>query len=334
MSEIVVSVVMSVYKEPTEWLRQSIDSILNQTFRDFEFIIICDNPLYTEGIELLKQYADCDKRIVLIFNDKNFGLTKSLNKGISLSRGRYIARMDADDVSLLTRLEKQVYFMEAHPEKDLCHTNYAYIDELSIIKCERVSNPDLSTQDFLFWHNVIAHPTVIFRNKLLTLRTPLYNEEIKIGQDYELWAILTLANAEVGFLDEVLLNYRKSQNQISSQKLEEQHNNTLKIRKKLILSYLKRRGIVQEVERQYIKKIFNNLKLYLESNKANNENEIRNLQRIQYILYYTLACNDSKYVAKFLLDRNMRQMSANYKDIARVAIAPILGWKYRTMKFE
>ena len=77
-----VSVVMSVYKEPVDWLRQSVDSILNQTFTDFEFIIICDNPDYKIGIAALKEYALRDNRIKLVFNESNIGLTKSLNKGL------------------------------------------------------------------------------------------------------------------------------------------------------------------------------------------------------------------------------------------------------------
>jgi glycosyltransferase involved in cell wall biosynthesis len=98
---------MGVYKEPLDWLRQSIDSILNQSFTDYEFIIICDNPRYEEGMELLKKYANSDRRIILLFNNENIGLTKSLNKGLEIARGKYIARMDADDISKPERLTRQ-----------------------------------------------------------------------------------------------------------------------------------------------------------------------------------------------------------------------------------
>ena len=106
-----LSVVMSVYNEPTEWITQSIDSILNQTFRDFEFIIINDNPEREENESLLNSYSQKDKRIVVIKNEQNLGLTKSLNIGINEAKGDYIVRMDADDYSFPERFEKQVQFM-------------------------------------------------------------------------------------------------------------------------------------------------------------------------------------------------------------------------------
>ena len=120
-----VSVVMSVYKEPVEWLHESIDSILNQTFSGFEYIIICDNPEYEEGILLLKGYAKKDNRIRLIFNKENIGLTKSLNIGISIAQGDYIARMDADDISEAKRFEKQLDFFESNPDFDFCSTSFS-----------------------------------------------------------------------------------------------------------------------------------------------------------------------------------------------------------------
>jgi glycosyltransferase involved in cell wall biosynthesis len=78
---------MSIFKEPKEWLIQAIDSILNQTFTDFEFIIICDNPEYKEGISIIENYSKKDERVKLIFNQTNLGLTKSLNIGLSLAQG-------------------------------------------------------------------------------------------------------------------------------------------------------------------------------------------------------------------------------------------------------
>ena len=118
-----VSVLMSVYNEPEEWMRVAIDSILGQTFTDFEFIIINDNPKRKLNREILSDYAKQDKRIVILENEENIGLTKSLNKGLKVAKGKYIARMDADDISLSDRLEKQVNFMEEHPEVGVCGAN-------------------------------------------------------------------------------------------------------------------------------------------------------------------------------------------------------------------
>lgn len=129
-----VSVIMSVYKEPVEWLHESIDSILNQTFTDFEFIIICDNPSYDEGIALLYAYKEKDHRIVLIENEKNLGLTKSLNKGITVAKGDFIARMDADDISLPERFEKQMSLLEKHPEIGVCGSIIDYMGDRKGVK--------------------------------------------------------------------------------------------------------------------------------------------------------------------------------------------------------
>ena len=100
---VAISVVMSVYNEPVDWIRQSIDSILNQTFRYFEFIIINDNPEGISQKKMLKDFAAKDNRIKIIENEENKGLTKSLNIGISKATGKYIARMDADDISMPDR---------------------------------------------------------------------------------------------------------------------------------------------------------------------------------------------------------------------------------------
>lgn len=115
-TEPMVSVLMSVYGEPLEWLREAVGSILQQTYTDFEFIIVNDNPEREELDGFLRESATGDRRIHIIRNPENIGLTKSLNIGLRECRGRYVARMDADDVSHSTRFEKQVAYMDAHPD--------------------------------------------------------------------------------------------------------------------------------------------------------------------------------------------------------------------------
>ncbi|MFJ1380822.1 glycosyltransferase family 2 protein [Capnocytophaga canimorsus] len=102
-----ISIIMAIYNEKIEWMRQSIDSILNQTFSDFEFIIINDNPQMRDNQLLTSEYVKKDKRIKKIHNEQ---LTKSLNKGLKIAEGQYIARLNADDIALPKRFEKQVYF--------------------------------------------------------------------------------------------------------------------------------------------------------------------------------------------------------------------------------
>ena len=109
-----ISVLMPIYNTQEEHLREAIESILNQTFSDFELIVIDDCSTDTTG-EILKRLAERDERVKVHPNEVNLRLPSSLNKAISLARGRYIARMDADDIALPERLERQYAFMEAHP---------------------------------------------------------------------------------------------------------------------------------------------------------------------------------------------------------------------------
>ena len=107
-----VSIIMSTYKEEEIFLRQAIESILNQSYKDFEYIIILDNPDNNLHIRIIKEYANLDKRIKFYVNEKNMGLTASLNKGLGLAKGKYICRMDADDISINKRIENQKRYLE------------------------------------------------------------------------------------------------------------------------------------------------------------------------------------------------------------------------------
>lgn len=117
-----ISVVMSTYNEPVEWVEKSIRSILNQTYDNIEVIVICDNPDNKGIVDLLNLIKEGDNRVVLHFNERNKGLIYSLNKAINLSSGEYIARMDADDISLPTRLSEQILYLEEN-HLDLCGCN-------------------------------------------------------------------------------------------------------------------------------------------------------------------------------------------------------------------
>jgi len=106
-----VSVLMSTYNESELELRLAIESILNQTYRNIEFIIVSDNPQNTMLQNIINEYQKKDRRIKVILNNENLGLPRSLNKGIEQARGKYIARMDADDISLPNRIEEEMDFM-------------------------------------------------------------------------------------------------------------------------------------------------------------------------------------------------------------------------------
>lgn len=163
-----ISVIMSVYNEDTEQLEKSILSILNQTFINFEFIIILDNPNNILAKNLILNFLENDKRIVFLENDKNYGLPYSLNKWISISSWSYIARMDADDISKLNRLEKQFNFLELNNNIDLLFTWWTEIDEkwnilTRIPKKEWFKN----IKKYFFIKSMILHPTLMCKSEVL-----------------------------------------------------------------------------------------------------------------------------------------------------------------------
>ncbi len=186
-----ISVIMSVYNGE-KYLEESIQSILNQSFRDFEFIIV-DDGSSDRTLEILKDYTEKDSRVKIITNEKNIGLTKSLNKAIKIAQGKYIARQDADDISLPQRLEKQIEFLEKNPEIKILGTFGYRIDKHGkILKREIVPVSFSEVKKTLIKRNPFIHTSVIMTRELSS-----YNENFKVSQDYELWfRILRIAKGE------------------------------------------------------------------------------------------------------------------------------------------
>lgn len=207
---------MSVYKEPLEWIKESIDSILNQTFRDFEFIIVDDNPEDDKLLGTLKEYERKDNRIHVLINEFNFGLTKSLNLALRSAQGEFIARMDADDVSCLDRFQIQYSYMILHPEVDVCGAFYETIGDVSFLssKIGKMPTHDADIKDLMLFNNPMVHPVSFYKNSIKGKKVH-YNNEILKAQDYQLWFELSLRGAVFVNIDKVLIKYRKSCNQIS-----------------------------------------------------------------------------------------------------------------------
>ncbi len=294
-----ISVIMSVYKEKIEWLRESIESILNQTFKDYEFIIICDNPSYKEGLECIEQYRKTDNRIKLIINEHNIGLTKSLNKGLTIARGKYIARMDADDTCDNSRFEKQVNILEHNKNIGVCSSLFRSINEKGNI-IERGESRRCRSIIDLFIANPIAHSSVMFRKSLMSIRTPLYNESYLTAQDYELWAYLYTERIIFYIIPEVLLNYRISKSQISQRKGSDSCANTQKVRYDLIIRYL--------TQERFLANHNTNLFVLIDTidnvfNRADNENKLV-LERIMYSLYFTVSTISTISIIQFIFNRN------------------------------
>lgn len=244
-----ISVVMSSYNTELSMLKEAVESILNQTFRDFEFLIIDDGS--TDGSDqYLKSLSD--ERVKIIQNPQNIGITKSLNIGFKAAKGKYIARMDADDISLPTRLEKQYEFMEAHPEVIVCGTRAGILDEKRNVRPLNVNVPDNMEEyrvRMIFLNPGPTHPTAFFRHEKLLEHHILYDEKLIYAQDYGMWEVVS-RYGKVSSLDEVLLYRRKHEKQISIAKRDVQKKCD-KMTQKKILSDLLGSVSDKEVELHY-----------------------------------------------------------------------------------
>jgi glycosyltransferase involved in cell wall biosynthesis len=215
-----VSVLMSVYNGAL-YLRDSMDSIIKQTFKDFEFIII-DDCSTDDTWKILSEYANKDHRIKLFKNDENIGLTKSLNKGLSQAKGKYIARQDADDISLGNRFDRQIDMLDENPEVVLVSCDIEWINAegfpLDIMKR---SCPDYFINWYLLFYNHLSgHSQVMFRRQQV-LELGGYSEAYRYSQDYELWCRLSKVGKFI-ILPEVLLQQRSHNRSVSAEKKAEQ----------------------------------------------------------------------------------------------------------------
>lgn len=205
-----ISVLTPVYNTKQEELEESIKSILNQTFDDFEFIIINDGS--TNNAEDVILSFD-DKRIRYIKNESNLKLIKTLNKGLELSKGKYIARLDSDDFSLPERLEKQYNYMEEHENVGLLGTFIKTLPDNTPRKLPINSQDIKYIQRYIC--NCISHSSVMIRKETLSKYNLRYNENCLHTEDYKLWIDISYY-ADIVNLDEYLTYYRISEDGISA----------------------------------------------------------------------------------------------------------------------
>lgn len=211
-----VTVVMPVYNSK-EYLAEAIESILHQTFTDWELLIVNEYGSKDGSVEIIDEYKKREKRIRLVQNQEKLGLAESLNKGIRMAQGNYIARMDADDLSHPTRLEKQVQYLEMHPEIGLCGTyQHHFGAHINWIHKPPIL-PEACKANLMFDCD-LCHSTVMFRKEVFLQHKLFYNSKY-LAEDFELW---TRAVREVKFanIPEVLGEYRWDGGNISVQKKE------------------------------------------------------------------------------------------------------------------
>jgi glycosyltransferase involved in cell wall biosynthesis len=229
-----VSVVMPVYNAEV-FLRPAIESILDQTFKDFECLIV-DDASTDSSPRIIQEYAQRDPRIRVWRNMENLRISRSLNRGIEQARGRYIARMDGDDVAVPGRLEKQVAYMEAHPEVGISGGTMKIMDGMGRIFSQRHYHlTDAEIRRHLFRYSPFSHPLVILRKAVLD-QVGYYDPAFDFAEDYELYFRIGRV-AQFGNLPDVLLHYRMLPNAITARRMQVMETKTLAIRQKAVREY-------------------------------------------------------------------------------------------------
>jgi glycosyltransferase involved in cell wall biosynthesis len=221
-----VTVLMSVFNGE-QYLKDAIDSVLNQTYQDFDLLIMNDGST-DNSLAIIQSYKD--PRIKLITNDQNLGLINSLNKGISLIQSDYIIRMDSDDICLPNRIEVQVNFMDAHPAVGASGSHYFQLKEDKHFEIDLpMSSKEIKA--FLIFNCPLAHPTTIIRKQVLDTYHIKYETGYLYSEDYYFWLQLSKVS-QLRNLKDCLIYYRMHANQITGNptKAKERRDTVTKIR--------------------------------------------------------------------------------------------------------
>lgn len=208
-----ISVIMSAFNTE-KFITSAMQSILNQSYDNFEFIIV-DDASQDSTLEKIKTFQKEDKRIKIIQNNENIGLTKSLNNALKIAKGKYIARQDADDYSTPARLEKQLNFLESNKEITLVGTSATIIDDDGNELCKRhlLTDPkEIKTK--MQKQNCVFHGSIMFRKKNIQI-IGNYRELFKYGQDYDLYLRLC-EQKKIANMNELLYFWRFSRSSVSA----------------------------------------------------------------------------------------------------------------------
>lgn len=265
-----ISVVMSTYDTPVNYLNEAICSILEQTYSNIEFVIICDGS-EKEYQYILANYKD--ERMKVLLNRQNRGLAYSLNRGISESSGRYIARMDSDDISLPDRLERELDYLK-RKKLDLCSSAvYPFGDRYG--RKVRLFNSREDIRVSMLFMATLMHPTVIGKREVFEKNK--YNEDYICAQDFELWSRL-IDGYNIGYYDKPLLMYRIHEKQATVEKKKIQYEMARRIIEKN----------ASKINGEYDEKIFKCLWLLGGREKITKTN----YQEFSQLIDYTLGVNN------------------------------------------
>ena len=337
-----ISVIMSVYNGET-YLEEAIESVRNQTFKNWELIVINDCSTDSTA-KILADFSLKDERIKVHTNEVNLRLPTSLNKAISLSSGKYIARMDADDICLPDRFEKQYKFMEENSDISLSSCRFMTVKNGVYMSGGAGGRCDSEAlRAMLLVANPILHPGVIAKAEVM--KNFNYDTTLTCTEDLELWTRMVMGNQKIEILPECLLLYRLHDKQITSTTLERQHTEVLKIQEKYY------GGLLQKMDKKmqdfYISGIYftetADINKFLEYAKWLKSVSAKNFKKdtINYALLEVLAeykrCGVSKsdvlkamltFNPCFLLKEIIRRKKSASKDIEKcMKVASVLGLK-------
>lgn len=230
-----LTALMVFYNENPSFVKIQIESILNQTYRHFKFIIVSDNPNNIVLNNLASNYAEKDHRITFIVNEKNLGIPKAKNVGLKFCNSEFIAISDADDYCYPERFEKQVAYLESHPDVAVVGSYALIMDEKERIIGEmHTSSDDKYLKTMMPFEQPIYHPSMTYR-RVINGRPVRYNEEMKISLDYEL--CLQFSDHIMANIPEYLINYRHSSHQTTQIHKEKYIIYDAPVRKRALCKY-------------------------------------------------------------------------------------------------
>ena len=314
-----ISVVLPVFNGD-KYLSEAIESILNQTYINFEFIIINDGST-DNSLTIIENYRVKDNRIVVI-SQENKGLIASLNEGIRIANGSYIARMDADDISLPGRFEEQIGFMEEN-SLDICGTSIQLFNEKQEYSIWNYPKEDKDIKFLLMFMSTFAHPSVLMKKEIFNA---LKYQEFKHAEDYKLWTDIALSGFRMGNLNKVLLKYRYHSEQTSKKNNYEQRTRAFEISQTYLNAIndetqniaLKIRKITATSTPKLLNELLKDIKTY--STKSNVCNEV-SLNVIRALVRVASPTN----FKMFLVYRdNTKDMSKDFKGELYILIQSLL----------
>ena len=311
-----VTVVMSTFNDE-KTIENAINSIVNQTYKNIEFILINDGS--RDGtLSVINKFSIDDDRIKVI-NQENKGLTKSLNIGIKQARGKYIARQDADDISMLTRIEKQVEYLESNSNIVLIGTN-RYIINDNIKKIGKYYD-DEEINKIVYLKSPFAHTSAMYRKDIF-IEIGLYDESYITAQDFEAWMRFASVG-KISMIDEPLVESYLSNTSISAIKSNQQCSNAFKTRMKY-----KNNNLLSIVKHSLYQCIVGNLpnwifvlkrKLYNEKSTLNGDMNLKKIDKVKYLLVNLIT-----YIFGTVMSFNKKSVFfKEYKNVNNLEASPM-----------